>query len=131
MVAIRDVVDLRVYQRAIKLYPEVVEFVNLIPDKFYKTKHQLLNSSVAIAPLIAEGYSKKRNENEFKRFLEMAMAESDEMVTHMRIVESILQFCPRVSKGKCDYFIEEYRLEAKELQNLKKKWNKYPVQHSV
>lgn len=127
MVAIKDVSELRVYQHALRLYPEITEFIDVIPFRFSKLRHQLSNSSEAIPPLIAEGYAKKRNIIEFKRFMEMAMAESDELVTHVKMVKSIVKFCPRVKIERCDYFIEEYTFVAKELNNLMKNWNKYSL----
>lgn len=125
MVAIKDVSELRVYQHALKLYPEITEFIELVPLKFFKLRHQLANSSEAIPPLIAEAYAKKRNIVEFKRFIEMAMAESDELVTHLRMLKTVLKFCPRIKTEKCNYFIEEYIFVFKELNNLMRNWNKY------
>ncbi|MDP2861093.1 MAG: four helix bundle protein, partial [bacterium] len=89
MAAIKDVSEIRVYQHALALYPDVIYLVSLIPENYRKQRDQLLNSSVAIAPLIAEGFAKKRNNAEVKRFFEMAMAESDELITHLRMVKSL------------------------------------------
>jgi four helix bundle protein len=127
MVAVKDVSELRVYQHALKLYPEITEFIELVPLKFFKLRHQLSNSSEAIPPLIAEGYAKKRNIVEFRRFIEMAMAESDELVTHLRMLKTVLKFCPRIQEENCKYFIEEYIFVSKELNNLMKNWNKYSL----
>ena len=125
MTAIKDVSEIRAYQRALKLYAEVVDFVYLIPFEFRKEKMQLFNSSGAIAPLISEGYAKKRNAVELHRFWEMALAETDEMITHMTMVKSIIKHCPRIKEEKCNYFIEEYTILAKELNKLMQNWNKY------
>jgi four helix bundle protein len=125
MVSIKDVSEFRVYQHALKLYSEITEFIDLIHFRFVKLRKHFSNSSEAIPPLIAEGYAKKRNIVEFKRFIEMSMAESDELVTHLRMLKSILKFCPRVDENKCNYFIEEYTFVSKELNNLMKNWNKY------
>jgi four helix bundle protein len=125
MVAVKDVSELRVYQHVLRLFPEMTEFIEYIPIKFVKIRKQLSNSSEAIAPLIAEGYAKKRNVIEFKRFIEMGMAESDELITHLRMLKSILKFCSRITPQRCDYFIEEYTIVSKEMNNLSKNWNKF------
>jgi hypothetical protein len=53
------------------------------------------------------------------------MAESDELVTHLRMVKLILRFCPRIKIERVDDLIEEYKFVSKELSNLIKNWNKY------
>lgn len=125
MTSIKDVSEIRAYQHALTLYPDVIYLVSLIPESYRKQRDQLLNSSVAIAPLIAEGFAKKRNNAEIKRFFEMAMAESDELITHLRIVKSLAPLCRRVEPTRCDHLIEGYKTVSKELNNLIKNWNKF------
>ena len=125
MTSIKDVSEIRAYQHALTLYPEVIYLVSLIPESYRKQRDQLLNSSVAIAPLVEEGFAKKRNIAEIKRFFEMAMAESDELVNHLRMVKSLAPLCRRVDPSYCDHLVGGYKQVSKELNNLIKSWNKY------
>ena len=125
MTAIYDVTELRVYQRALHLYPSIIRLANLLPDRYRKQRDQLFNSSVAIAPLIAEGFAKKRNEVETKRYFEMAMAESDELITHLRQVLLLTNIFRKVKIETCNALIERYKIVSKELNNLIKNWNKF------
>ena len=71
--AIYDVTDLRVYQRATKALSDVYKLTDQIPKKHYRLRNQFINSSEAIPPLIAEGFAKKESIKEWRRFLRMAM----------------------------------------------------------
>ena len=127
MTAIRDVTDLQVYQRALGLLKNIYHLASLIPESHRKLRRQLIEAAEAIAPLIAEGFAKKRNETECKRFFEMGMAESDETITHLRETQILSERSPRIESQFCENLIKEYKIESKQLQTLIKNWNKYPV----
>lgn len=124
---IKDVTDLQVYQRALGLLKPIYRLASLIPESHRKLRRQLVEAAEAIAPLIAEGFAKKRQEVECKRFFEMAMAESDETITHLREVEILSENISRIKKETCEALIKNYKIESKQLQTLIKNWNKYPV----
>ena len=125
MSAVYDVTDLRVYQRTLNLYPSIIRLANLLPDRYHKQRTQLINSGGAIAPLIAEGWAKRRNETEVKRYFEMATAESDEPITHLRQVKYLTEIIKRIKIETCDALIERYKIVSKELYNLIKNWNSF------
>jgi four helix bundle protein len=125
--AIKDVSDLNVYQRALRLLKYIYRLASLIPEKHRKLRRQLIEAAEAVAPLIAEGFAKKRNEVECKRFFEMAMAESDETITHLREVIIVAKSYLKIKEKTCNALIEEYKIESKQLQTLIKNWNKYPI----
>lgn len=127
MTAIRDVTDLQVYQRALGLLNSIYHLAALIPESHRKLRRQLIEAAEAIAPLIAEGFAKKRNETECKRFFEMAMAESDETITHIRQVQILSNRFPKIEGKFCENLIGEYKIESKQLQTLIRNWNKYPL----
>jgi len=77
--------------------------------------------------LIAEGFAKRRNEAEVKRFFEMAMGESDELATHLEQVKILANRFKSVRVELCQKLIEEYTIESKELYNLIKNWNNHPT----
>jgi len=57
----------------------------LLPKVPYrKIRFQTIDSAKSISAQIAEGYAKKNSVKEFKRFLEMALGSSDEVITHLR-----------------------------------------------
>src|SRR3990167_6902395 len=96
-----DVTDLLVYRNALNLTRPVYRLANLIPKSHYKLKMQIINSAESIAPLIAEGYGKKKSAKEFKRYLEMAMGSSDETITHSKVTKILSEKFPRISKELC------------------------------
>jgi len=61
MTSIKDVSDLRVYKLSLEILNKIYFFAYKIPH--LKLRTQLINSSEAIAPLIAEGFAKRRNRN--------------------------------------------------------------------
>jgi len=126
MATIWHVRQLRVYQRPLKLLPLVYELAYSLPESHLKLRRQIINCGEGIAPLIVEGFAKRRNEMEFKRFLEMAMAESDELVTHIEQVKILSNRFKRLRVDLCSKLVTEYTIESKELYNLIKNWNKYP-----
>lgn len=124
---IKDVTDLQVYQRAMEFLKPIYRLASLIPEPHFKLRRQLVEAASAIAPLIAEGFAKKRNDRECRRFFEMAMAESDETITHLREVMVLAENFPKIKKETCEALIRVYKLESRQLQALIKNWNKYPL----
>jgi len=127
MSTIWNVRQLRVYQRALKLLPILYDLVYSIPEIHQKLRRQILSCGEGIAPLIAEGFAKRRNIAEFLRFLEMAMAESDELMTHLEQVKILSNRFKIIRVQLCPKLIQEYTIVSKELYQLIRNWNKYPV----
>ncbi len=123
---IRDVTDLRVYNDALSNLPLVYDLASQIPERHRKLRSQLIEAAEAIAALIAEGFGKKRSEKEFKRFLEMAMGSSDEVITHIREAKILALRVRVINKSLCDILVEKYKVESKQLQQLIKNWMSYP-----
>ena len=122
---IRDVTDLYVYKNALGNLDLLYDLASQIPENHRKLRCQLIESGEAIAPQIAEGFGKKRSEKEFKRFLEMAMGSSDEVITHIREIKILAERILRINKNLCDLLIEKYKIESKQLQQLIKNWRSY------
>ena len=114
---IQDVSDLRVYQLALQLLKKAYSLASLIENDRVMTNN-LRKTAAQIAPQIAEGYGKKASPREFKRYLEMAMGTSDEMVTHLQQVKLVCN----VPQEGIDKFIEHYRSLSKQINSLIKKW---------
>ena len=81
-----DVTELRVYQDSLEAFQTVENLVVDLPRELWDTKRQVLRSSKAIAPLIAEGFGRRRSQREFYRFIIDGMSSSDETVTHLRTI---------------------------------------------
>ena len=81
-----DVTKLRVYKHALESFQLIEEIAKVLPRDLFDTRRQILRSSKAIAPIIAEGFGRKRSQRELYRFIIDAMSTSDETITHLRII---------------------------------------------
>ena len=123
--AIYDVTDLKVYQRALSALKLIYKLAYQIPDNHYKLRNQIISSAESIPPLIAEGFAKRSSANEFKRFLKMAMGSSDETITHAREIYLLSENIKKIDKNLCNKIIEEYKIISKQLNLLIKNWIDY------
>ena len=105
----KDVSSLAIYQRALKLLKPIYKLAGLLPKEEFRLKSQLCDSAKAISAHIAEGFAKKDSQNEFKRFLLMALGSSDETITHLRQIK-LLGF-PNIKGETCDALIRNYKIE--------------------
>jgi len=115
--------DLRVYQISMKLLERLYEIAYKIPH--IKLRTQLINSGEAIPPLIAEGFSKKRNPKEAARFYEMAMTESDEVCVHLSKAVILSKRFSRIPVDECESLENEYHTLAKQLNTLSVIWRNF------
>ena len=122
---IRDVTDLQVYKNALENLPLVYDLASQIPESHRKLKGQLIECGESIPAHIAEGFGKKRSEKEFKRFLEIAMGTSDELITHIQVAKILSQRIKTINQKLCNLLIEKYKVESKQLQQLIKNWKTY------
>ena len=122
---IRDVTDLQVFKNALENLPLVYDLASQIPESHRKLRGQIIECGESIPAHIAEGFGKKRSEKEFKRFLEMAMGTSDELITHVQVAKILGQRISRIDQKLCNTLIERYKVESKQLQQLIKNWQTY------
>jgi four helix bundle protein len=122
---IRDVTDLKVYKNALEALPLVYDLASQIPESHRKLRGQLIECGESIPAHIAEGFGKKRSEKEFKRFLEIAMGTSDELITHVQVAKILAIRISRINQKLCERLIELYKVESKQIQQLIKKWQTY------
>jgi four helix bundle protein len=120
MNAINTYNDLRVYQLSMTLLEKLYEIAYKIPH--LKLRTQINNSGEAIPPLIAEGFSKKRNPKEAARFYEMAMAESDEVSVHLSKAIILSKRFKQIPVNDCELLEKEYTSLAKQLNRLSVTW---------
>lgn len=70
--------------------------------------------------LIAEGYSKRHQKRAFKKYLDDAMGECNEMIVHLSFAKDL----GYVDAKLCDELIDIYDKGGKQLYNLGKSWMK-------
>ena len=72
--------------QSLEAFPLIEDIAKKLPPELKDTGRQVLRSSKAIAPLIAEGFGRRRSQKELYRFVIDAMSTSDETVTHLRTI---------------------------------------------
>lgn len=122
---IYDVTDLEVYNRAIKALDIVYQLEKQIPNSHYKLRIQLTSAAEGVPAHIAEGFAKRRSDKEWKRFLEIAMGSSDEVITQVRAIKILARHVARIDNDLCDKVIGEYKIISKQLNRLRNNWIDY------
>ena len=122
---IKSYQDLEVYQKSYNASLVVIkEIVPRLPEsEKYDLKDQLSRSSKAIPRLIAEGYAKKHQKAGFQKYLDDAMAESNE--TGVGVCQSKDIYPGYVDIAICDRLILEYDIIGKQLFRLREAWSKF------
>ena len=81
MICVSGYKELKVYRRSYKAAKAVYEMTAGFPkEERYGITNQLKRASLSIPLNIAEGYAKRESQEEFKRFLMMALGSSNEVL---------------------------------------------------
>ena len=122
---IKSYKDLEVYERSYNACLVVMkEIVPRLPDsEKYDLKDQLSRSSKAIPRLIAEGFAKKHQRAGFQKYLDDAMAESNESQVSVCQAKDI--YPNYVDATICDHMISEYDIISKQAFRLLEAWSKF------
>ncbi len=111
--------DMKVYQRSYNVMIELYKKVQKFPkDELYGLTSQIKRASTSIPLNIAEGYGKRENVNEFKRFLLMAIGSCDEMKVLLDISKDLGFIDEEFHREK----EQEYDEIGKMLRGLRNKW---------
>lgn len=117
--------DLDVYQRAYK--SSVLMMTKIVPklpeSERYDLKDQLSRSSKAVPRLIAEGFAKKHQKAGFQKYLDDAMAETNE--TQVGLCQCLDIYVNYLDKNLCENLIKEYEIIGKQLYRLEEAWDKF------
>lgn len=92
-------------------------------DERFSLKKQLSNACKSIPALISEGYAKKHQKKHFQKYLDDAMGECNEMVTHLSFCRDL--YYHLLEEGICEKLIEVYDISGRQLYNLSKKWKDF------
>lgn len=110
--------DLGVYVESLQLLKDLYVFVRKIPKSEYDSVKQLKRAGKSLSALIAEGFTKRVSDAEFKRFLLMALGSSDEVVSHLRAVAMVEP--ELLSEAKI--VAEKYKILSKRINKLHGVW---------
>lgn len=114
--------DLEVYQNtytaAIRVFREVLP--KLPESEKYDLRNQISRACKAITRLIAEGYAKRHQKLGFQKYLDDAMAESNEMVVS-------LSQCRDIYSISCEDLIDIYDKSGRQLYKLSMAWTNFKI----
>ena len=117
--AIQSFRDLKVYEMSYRVMMEMYKVSMTFPkEEMFGLTSQIKRASTSIPLNIAEGYGKRDNPNEFKRFLLMAIGSCDEMKVLLDISKD-LGFIDTKFHDKKE---AEYDEIGRMLRGLRNKW---------
>ena len=115
--------DLDVYQLS---YESAIIVASSLLSKLpnsekYDLRDQLSRSTKAVPRLIAEGYAKRHQKSGFQKYLDDAMAESNETIVGIDMCRDIY----KIDKIFCDKMVDCYDKIGRQLYNLRKAWSNF------
>jgi four helix bundle protein len=115
--------DLEVYTSSYTACIAVVTHIlpKLPSQEKFDLADQLLRSSKAIPRLIAEGYAKRHQKSGFQKYLDDAMAESNETIVGLEQIKDIY----RIEPDLCEKLIDSYNKISRQLFNLATAWHTF------
>lgn len=96
---------------------------NLPKEEEYDLKDQLRRSVKAIPRLIAEGHSKRHQRKGFQKYLDDAMAESNETIVSISQARDL--YSQHVDVKVCNDLIDSYDKASRQLYKLSLAWTKF------
>lgn len=120
---VRSFRDLEVYQNSYESMLIVMrEVVPKLPtSEKYDLKDQLSRSCKAIPRLIAEGYAKRHQRMGFQKYLDDAMAESNETIVSLEQCRDIYS----INKELINNLVDRYDKSSRQLYNLSSAWTNF------
>ncbi|MBI4340949.1 MAG: four helix bundle protein [Candidatus Omnitrophica bacterium] len=119
---IRTFRDLEVYQFAYQLAMEIFSLTKRFPEhEVYALTRQLRNSARSVPANIAEGWSKRRYENVFRRQLVDAIGSVDEVTVWLDMARD----CEYCDVTKHTELCERYASVGKMLYRLLEAWRTF------
>lgn len=121
---IRGYQDLEVYQRSYEAMLVVYrEIIPKLPRSEYDLINQLRRSCKAVPRLIAEGHSKRHQTRGFQKYIDDAMAESNETTVSLCQARDL---CGKyINLEICDKLISTYDIISRQLYKLSVAWSKF------
>ncbi|MCX5726231.1 MAG: four helix bundle protein [Candidatus Saganbacteria bacterium] len=121
---IRGYQDLNVYNSSYEAMLVVYrEIVPKLPRSEYDLIDQLRRSCKAVPRLIAEGHSKRHQVKGFQKYIDDAMAESNETTVSLCQTKDL---CGKyIDLAICENLIKTYDIISRQLYNLSIAWTKF------
>lgn len=91
-------------------------------EEKYDLGNQMRRACKSPVALIAEGYAKKHHQKSWQKYLDDAIGECNEMITHLSICKDV--YGKYVDSNLCEDLIQVYNISGKQLYNLGKSWRK-------
>jgi four helix bundle protein len=115
--------DLEIYQRSYEAAIVVIrQIVPRLPrEEKFDLADQLRRSTKAIPRLIAEGYSKRHQTKGFQKYLDDALAESNETIVSLSQTRDIYG----IEKNICSDMINEYEIISRQIYTLALVWTSF------
>jgi len=128
---IRSFNDLEVYQTAYQAMLDT--FRHILPtlpiEEKYDLASQIRRSTKAVPRLIAEGHSKRHQKKGFQKYLDDAMAESNETIVSLTQAKDL--YSSRVDVKICEKLIDIYDKISRQCYNLAVAWDKFSERKSI
>ncbi len=117
--------DLDVYQNLYKAMLIVMK--NIVPrlpkEERYDLTDQMRRACKAPAALIAEGFAKRYQKRNWKKYIDDAIGESNEMINHLTVTTDL--YPQYVDVQDCKEATDLYDISSKQLYNLQKSWKNF------
>lgn len=122
---IKSFLDLRVYQN---LYQAMITVLTQVIPKLPKEEQydlvdQLRRCCKASPALLAEGFAKRYQKKNWRKYLDDAIGECNEMIHHLSVCIDV--YSKSTNKNVYEKLIDTYDLAGKQLTNLKKSWRDF------
>ena len=115
--------DLDIYRKSYDAAIIIIQKIipKLPNEEKYDLANQLRRSTKAIPRLIAEGYSKRHQAKGFQKYLDDALAESNETIVSLGQVRDIYG----IEEELCSAMINEYEIISRQTYKLAGVWTSF------
>lgn len=101
------------------------EVIPKLPEnEKYDLTSQMRRACKSPLALLAEGYAKKNYKHSWRKYIDDAIGECNEMIAHLSITKDI--YSKFVDPKLCDKLIEIYDISGKQLYRLGENWRVFP-----
>lgn len=118
---IRSFRDLEVYQDSYQA--SIVVITKVVPKLPKEEQYDLADQLRRASKAIAEGYSKKHQKKGFQKYLDDALAESNEMIVSLSHVRDL--YSSFVEPNLSESLIDVYDKSSRQIYNLAKSWHDF------
>lgn len=117
--------DLRVYQNLYQAMNFILtEILPKLPEEEkYDLKPQMRRACKAAPALIAEGFAKRYQKKNWRKYIDDTIGECNEMIHHLSVYTNV--YSSYIDKKLCNEVIEIYDISCRQLTNLRKSWQDF------